>query len=145
MFKGFLALFTTGIIFKPMLLLGVIVGVGAYIGLDGERLKVLYTDWHLYTLFFLIAALYTYFFRKTYLENSYAVDWKETVKTMISEFFVLSFCFVVGMLLASFFDFSLPESSTKSITYSENAEISDMKKQAEDMMQNYNALLDSIK
>jgi len=145
MFKGFLALFTTGIIFKPMLLLGVIVGVGAYIGLDGERLKVLYTDWHLYTLFFLIAALYTYFFRKTYLENSYAVDWKETVKTMISEFFVLSFCFVVGMLLASFFDFSLPESSSQKITYSENAEISDMKKQAEDMMQNYNALLDSIK
>ena len=145
MFKGFLALFTTGLIFKPMLLLGVIVGVGAYIGLDGERLKVLYTDWHLYTLFFLIAALYTYFFRKTYLENSYAVDWKETVKTMISEFFVLSFCFVVGMLLASFFDFSLPESSSQKITYSENAEISDMKKQAEDMMQNYNALLDSIK
>jgi hypothetical protein len=49
------------------------------------------------------------------------------------------------MLLASFFDFSLPESSSQKITYSENAEISDMKKQAEDMMQNYNALLDSIK
>ena len=62
MIKGFLALFTTGIIFKPMLLLGGIIGVSAYIGLDDEHLKVFYTDWHLYALFFLIATLYTYFF-----------------------------------------------------------------------------------
>ena len=145
MLKGFLALFTTGLIFKPMLLLGVMIGVGAYIGLDGEHLKILYTDWHLYALFFLVAALYPYFFKKTYLENSYAVDWKETLKTIVSEFFVLSFCFVVGMLLASFFDFSLPESGSQKVTYSETAEISDMKKQAEDMMKNYDAILDSIK
>lgn len=145
MFKGFLALFTTGIIFRPMLLLGVIVGVVAYIKLDDGQLKTLYTDWHLYVLFLIIASVYVYFFKKTYWGNTYQTDWKETSKTMIAEFFRLSFCFAIGMLLASFFDFSLPEPSSQKITYSENAEISDMKKQAEDMMQNYNALLDSIK
>lgn len=145
MLKGFLALFTTGLIFKPMLLLGGIVGIVSYIKLDGEQLKILYTDWHLFALFLLIASLYAYFFKKTYWGNTYATDWKETSKTAIKEFFVLTFSFFVGMLLASFFDFSLPESSTKSISYSEQAEILELQKQAEDMQKNYNALLDSIK
>ena len=145
MLKGFLALFTTGLIFKPMLLLGGIVGIVSYIKLDGEQLKILYTDWHLFALFLLIASLYAYFFKKTYWGNTYATDWKETSKTAIKEFFVLTFSFFIGMLLASFFDFSLPESSTKNVSYSEQAEILELQKQAEDMQKNYNALLDSIK
>ena len=145
MLKGFLALFTTGLIFKPMLLLGGIVGIVSYIKLDGEQLKILYTDWHLFALFLLIASLYAYFFKKTYWGNTYATDWKETSKTAIKEFFVLTFSFFIGMLLASFFDFSLPESSTKNVSYAEQAEILELQKQAEDMMKNYNILLDSVK
>lgn len=145
MLKGFLALFTTGLIFKPMLLLGGIIGIICYIKLDGAQLKILYTDWHLYVLFLLIASFYAYFFEKTYFGNTYATDWKETSKTAFKEFLLLTFCFFIGMLLASFFDFSMPETSTKSINYSEQAEILELQKQAEDMMQNYNALLDSIK
>lgn len=145
MLKGFLALFTTGIIFKPMLLLGGIIGIVSYIKLDGAQLKILYTDWHLYVLFLMIASLYAYFFKKTYWGNTYQTDWKETSKTMFAEFLVLSFSFFIGMLLASFFDFSMPEPSTKSINYSEQAEILELQKQAEDMMQNYNTLLNEIK
>ena len=85
MLKGFLALFTTGLIFKPMLLLGGIVGIVSYIKLDGEQLKILYTDWHLFALFLLIASLYAYFFKKTYWGNTYATDW-------ISRPFVLIAC-----------------------------------------------------
>lgn len=62
MIKGFLALFTTGLIFKPMLLLGGIIGIVSYIALSGEQLKTLYTDWRLYVLFFF--TVYTHFFSK---------------------------------------------------------------------------------
>lgn len=127
MIKGFLALFTTGLIFKPMLLLGGIIGITSYIMLDGESLKLLYTNWQLYALFFIISCLYVYFFKKTYLENTSQTDWKETSKTMLSEFFVLCFSFVIGMLLASFFDFSLPESKTQT---------NDLQKQVEDIQNN---------
>lgn len=145
MLKGFLALLSTGIIFKPMLLLGVIIGISAYVGLDGDHLRILYTDWHLYVFFLILASVYAYFFKKTYWGNTYSVDWKETSKTALGEFLLLSFSFICGMLLASFFDFSLPEPKTSNISYSEHAEIADMKKQAEDMMKNYDALLDSFK
>ena len=127
MLKGFLALFTTGLIFKPMLLLGGIIGIVSYVLLDGESLKILYTNWQLYALFFIISCLYVYFFKKTYTEKAYQTDWKETSKTMFSEFFVICFSFIVGMLLASFFDFSLPEAKTQS---------NDTQKQVEDIQNN---------
>ena len=106
MFRGFFALFVTGLIFRPMLLLGGLTGIVLYIGLESETLKRLYSNYNLYLLFLFIASLYVFFFKKTYLENGYDVDWKETIKTMVGEFLMLSFCFIMGMLLASFFDFS---------------------------------------
>ena len=147
MLKGFLALFTTGLIFKPMILLGGFIGIFLYILLDGETLKILYTDYHLYLLFLLIACLYAYFFKKTLQDNSYATEWKETIKTMIAEFFRLVFSFIIGMLLASFFDFSdiqiKPDS--QDVKFSEYSEIVDMQKQARELMQNYDTLLNQAK
>ena len=144
MFKGLLALFTTGLIFRPMLLLGGLIGIIAYIKLNGDQLKILYTDWHLYALFVLISSLYAYFFQRTYWQNTYQTDWKETSKTMFSEFCLLTFSSFVGMLLASFFDFSMPEPSKQNTSYSEQAEILELQKQAEEAQKNYNALLDAI-
>lgn len=147
MLKGFLALFTTGLIFKPMVLLGGIIGIISYIALNSDVLKLLYTDYHIYALFLLIACLYAYFFKKTYQDNSYATDWGETIKTMFYEFFCLSLSFIVGLLLASFFDFSdLKVTPDKDdIRYSEYSELSDIQQQAKKMQQNYNDVLNSIK
>lgn len=136
MIKGFLALFTTGLIFKPMLLLGGVIGIVSYVTMSGEQLKILYTDWRLYVLFFIISGLYTFFFKKTYIENADRIDRIETSKTALSEFFVLSFSFVIGMLLASFFDFSMPEPSAQNMSSSS---------QNEELLQKYNTLLDQVK
>ena len=145
MFKGLFALLTTGLIFKPMLLLGGIIGIVSYVKFDAERLQILYTDWHLYALFLIVAGLYAYFFKQTYLQNTYKTDWKETSKTMFLEFLLLSFSFVIGMLLASFFDFSLPEPKTEHMHYSEQSEILELQKRAEDMQKQYDRLLNQIK
>ena len=136
MIKGFLALFTTGLIFKPMLLLGGVIGIVSYVTMSGEQLKILYTDWRLYVLFFIISGLYTFFFKKTYIENADRIDRIETSKTALGEFFVLSFSFVIGMLLASFFDFSMPEPSAQNMSSSS---------QNEELLQKYNTLLDQVK
>ena len=136
MIKGFLALFTTGLIFKPMLLLGGVIGIVSYVTMSGEQLKILYTDWRLYVLFFIISGLYTFFFKKTYIENADRIDRIETSKTALGEFFVLSFSFVIGMLLASFFDFSMPEPSAQNVSSSS---------QNEELLQKYNTLLDQVK
>ena len=78
MFKGLWALFASGLIFNPALLLGAFTGIIAYIALDSEHLKILYTDYHLYILFLLLSCLYVYFFQKTLQDNLRDIDWKET-------------------------------------------------------------------
>ena len=86
---------------------------------------------------------------RTRVENQAAgVDRSdETIKTMIAEFFRLVFSFIIGMLLASFFDFSdiqiKPDS--QDVKFSEYSEIVDMQKQARELMQNYDTLLNQAK
>ena len=106
MLKGLWALFATGLIFNPALLFGAISGILSYVFLDSAHLKVLYTNYYLYLLFFLISAAYVYFARPTLQDNLIDIDWRATIKDMVKHFLLMSFSFIMGMLFASFFDFS---------------------------------------
>ena len=50
MIKGIVALFTSGAIFNPMVLLGIICGIGAMVRLDEEAIRALVTNYHFYLL-----------------------------------------------------------------------------------------------
>lgn len=145
MLKGLIALFTTGLILNPCLLLGGLLGIISYVGLSDEHLKALYLSYQLYLLFLLFSFGFVYFFKKTLKDNEIDIDWIATSKTVFSQFLLMSFSFIMGMLLASFFDFSDFTPSKENYQYSEISETLSIQKQAEDMVKNYNNMLDSIK
>ena len=101
MIKGLIALFTSGIIFSPMVLLGVIAGACAILMLSSEALRGLFSDYHFYALAAFLSAVWTFGFSKIYQEGGVDVDWQATswravwnfVRFLIS--FVLAMCFVV--------------------------------------------------
>lgn len=64
MIKGIISLFTSGAIFNPMVLLGILLGVLCDVGLSGEEIKELFTDYNLYLLALLVSGLYIFGFKK---------------------------------------------------------------------------------
>ena len=60
MIKGIISLFTSGAIFNPMVLLGILLGVLCDVGLSGEEIKELFTDYNLYLLALLVSGLYIF-------------------------------------------------------------------------------------
>ncbi len=146
MFKGLWALFTTGLIFNPALLFGALGGILCYVFFDDAQLKILYTNYHLYLLFFVLCATYVYFARPTLKDNLKDTDWNMTSKDIIKHTLLMSFSFLMGMLFASFFDFSdlqiKPDKSD--YQYSEIYNVISVQKQAEDMVKNEQKLMETI-
>ena len=147
MLKGLLALFTTGLIFNPVVWGGGLLGIVSYIFLDSTQLKILYMSYHIYLLFFVFSATYVYLAKPTLTDDLEHTDWNATSKNIVKHTLLMSVSFWVGMLLASFFDFSaLPIKPDKSdYQYSEIYNIMSVQKQAEDLMKNEQRLMDSIK
>ena len=56
MFKGLKALFTSGAIWNPMVLTGVVFGLWLGIKFDGEQISEIYQNYRLYLLALIVAA-----------------------------------------------------------------------------------------
>ena len=61
MIKGLIAIFTSGILFRPMVLLGVIIGTVSMVTLDNNQLKIMYTTPLLYIGLYAIAFIHNPF------------------------------------------------------------------------------------
>ena len=101
MIKGLIALFTSGVIFNPLVLLGVISGIYSIIHFEPEQIRSLLTDVRFYLGVSAISALYTVAFAKVYDEGGLQVDWAstfgKTIWNIVRYFiaFVLSMSFVM--------------------------------------------------
>lgn len=99
MIKGIISLFTSGAIFNPMVLLGILLGVLCDVGLSGEEIKELFTDYNLYLLALLVSGLYIFGFKKVYKEGGIDLDYPPmifqimwgVVKFTISALLTISF------------------------------------------------------
>ena len=69
MFKGLAALFRTGLILNPMVLLGIISGVCMIVRLPSESIFRLYGNWHFYLLLLVIAFIFNFVFMRRYKEG----------------------------------------------------------------------------
>ncbi len=145
MIKGILALFTTGIIFNPMVLLGILLGFIAVGVLSEEQLHALYTNYHFYLLMFFIAALYVYFFRRTYYSGGYQTDWSNTLQTMVGYFLMFVAAFVFSMLFIMSFSFSDEEKMLKQPDLPEFDQLeTDLKNQQQELQKNYDAIMQAV-
>ena len=95
MFKGIGALFSSGLIFNPMFLLGVILGTFFYFGMTTEQVYELYFDFRFYALAFIIALLYNFLFKKVYDDDGMDLDYKEMGIHSVGSFLLLVFTSVM--------------------------------------------------
>ena len=145
MIKGILALFRTGIIFNPMVLLGILFGFIAMGTLDDAQLHALYTNYHLYLLMFLITVLYVNFFRRTYFMGGIRVDWKSTIQTMIGYFLMFVVSFIFSMLFMTTLSFSDEEEMMKEPELPDFSQVEqDMKAHQQELEQNYDAIMKAV-
>lgn len=67
MIKGIMALFTSGAIFNPMILLGIVFGILFEVKMTYEQMtEHVYKNYHFYLLALLLAAAYNFVFHKMY-------------------------------------------------------------------------------
>lgn len=75
MIKGIVALFTSGAIFNPMILLGIFFGILFEIKMTYEQmLEQVYKNYHFYLLALLLAAAYNFVFHKIYKDGGDVLD-----------------------------------------------------------------------
>lgn len=140
MIKGILALFRSGLILNPMVLLGIILGFVAMATLDSVTLKALYTNYSLYLLMFLIASIYVYIFKCVYLEGGNKIDWKETILSAIGHFLMFVISFIFSMIFVMVMSFGgteeepTPSPEIEKIT-------NEIKQQEQILQENYDAIL----
>ena len=100
MIKGLIALFTSGIIFNPMILLGIVSGSYTILSFAPEEIRQLMLNSDFYLVICIVAACYTFIFARVYKTGGLRVDWCTTtgvffwncIRYLIA--FVLSMSFV---------------------------------------------------
>jgi hypothetical protein len=105
MIKGIVALFTSGILFKPMVLLGIISGFVFMFGFDEQARQMLTEVPFLYVAVAVVAVLYTFSWDKVYKEGGEEVDWVSTTGLAVWNFalyFIALFLTISFVVLISF-------------------------------------------
>lgn len=101
MIKGLIALFTSGAIFNPFVLFGVISGSFAVIKLEPEAIRSLFGYPQFYGVIAFLAVGYTVLFAKVYKDGGIEIDWSATAGRIVWNFvryflsFILTMSFIV--------------------------------------------------
>ena len=104
MIKGIVSLFTSGAIFNPMVLLGIICGIGSIIRLNADEIKALATNYHFYLLIALISFGFVFGFKKEYKGGGINLNYTAMVftavfgivKFILAYFLSMSFVFMIS-------------------------------------------------
>lgn len=143
MLKGIAALFKSGLIFNPMVLLGIILGFTAMGTMSDEQLHAFYTNYHLYLLMLLIAGLYVFFFKRTVIPNRDETDWRATSQTIIGHFLMLVISFIFSMLFIMVMSFSgEPEEDYELPEFDQVQR--DLEVQKQELQQNYKSIMQAV-
>lgn len=143
MIKGILALFRSGLIFNPMVLLGILTGFIAMGSLEDKQLHDFYTNYHLYLLMLLVAGIYVYIFKRTYYKGGVITDWKATSQTIIGNFLMLVISFIFSMLFIMVMSFSGDEDENYDLPEF-NQVTTDLKQNQQELQENYNAIMEAV-
>ena len=89
--QGVIALFSSGILFRPMVLCGAILSFILIKTFSLTEIGNLVKSFNFYALMFLIAALSTCIFRCDYYKGGTRINWNSTLKKILAEFIMLIF------------------------------------------------------
>lgn len=101
MFKGLISLFTSGVIFSPFVLFGIIAGSYCYVNMEAEEIKNLLLRREFYAVVALASAVYVYLFAKVYENGGTFLDWTAMFWRVIANIvkFFLSFVLVMSFIM----------------------------------------------
>lgn len=99
MIKGIIALFSSGLILAPQVLVGIILGLYFGAELKPEQIKAIYCNYHFYTMVVALVAIYVFSFKRTYKENSDDIDWQDNLLRVLG---YSAMFFVANILAISF-------------------------------------------
>lgn len=102
MIKGLMALFTSGIIFHPMVMLGILFGLIEGIWLDLEQILALYKNWAFALLVILVALLYNFTLNQRFLDDGISLDYKQILKNTLTSVVAFYFSSICGGLFVNF-------------------------------------------
>lgn len=105
MFKGLRALFTSGAIWNPMVLTGVVFGLWLGIKFDGEQISEIYQNYRLYLLALIVAAAYNFTIKRVYKAGGDELDWgaiightiTSVIKMVFSSLLTISFIVLISI------------------------------------------------
>lgn len=105
MFKGIIALFSSGLIANPMVLLGILSGVLFSSALPTEQIVGIYKNYDYYLVTLSLSFLYVFFFQKVFIGYGEDIDWPATLKKWPGAFakLVLSNVMTVIFFVTLFF------------------------------------------
>lgn len=105
MLKGLISLFTSGAVFSPLVLLGIISGIYSITRLEPEQIRALVVDWHSYALIAFTSFVFVFGFKRIYREGGVGLDiglMLLSVLVNVLKFILAYFLSMSFMLLVSF-------------------------------------------
>lgn len=104
MFKGVIALFKSGIIFDPFVLLGIGLGLTYAFSSDKEVMENLFNSNSLYLLVVMLAFLYNFFIKKVFKEDGISFDYPRFIWNIVKSFakFMISCVFSILFMMILF-------------------------------------------
>ena len=97
MIKGIVSLFTSGFIFKPVVLSGIILGFISITNLSIEEIKTLITKSQNHLLLLLFVSVYVLIFKKVYKQGGAKIDFFATMLTIVAEFMIFTLSYILSM------------------------------------------------
>lgn len=103
MIKGFIALFTSGIIFRFPILLGTILGLYMMFTLKIDDTLAVFQSKGIYILGFTLCLFYTLIFKRVYHRGGGIVDWRATIISIFTNFI----SYVVALVFSCLFVYTV--------------------------------------
>ena len=103
MIRGIIALFASGVMTNPMVLLGILLGGVCYSFMDGHQIFQLYKMPLFYGIALLLAMIYVLGFRRVYTTEG-TTDWFETFLAVLGAFLRFIFASLLMLSFVSLFD-----------------------------------------
>ena len=100
MLKGIISLFTSGIIFSPFVLFGIIAGSWCYLNMEPNEIRSLFLAKEFYIVVIVFAVVFVYVFSKRYDNTRRYLDWSAMfwiVVANVGKFFI-SFILVMSFI-----------------------------------------------
>lgn len=103
MIKGLIALFSSGIIFRLPILIGIVIGIVMMVSLSDEQIWAVFRNPLLYFFGLLVSFLYAFLLKRVYYKGGTIVDWRATFYSVFGHFI----SYVAAVIFSCLFVFTV--------------------------------------